>query len=331
MKAIMEETRGTRIGMVTFFFGFIILCTGLCLYLATKMRKRKKIGVNEKRVFQLVENSKDIVYHYQVKPERKFLYLSPAIENFLGFGILAEAYRNPDVPYERIHPEDVDTFLKKIEGDLDYNQVVIQRWKDDKGRYRWFEEYATPIFNEQGDYVAIQGIIRNIDEALEQKKNLEYRITHDPLTTIYNRNFFQKKMDNYDNLIDSPVAIVLFNIDNMKAINNKYGHKNGDKVLQETARLLDQYFRPSALVSRIGGDEFSVILANKNQIEICYIIKDFLEEVNNFNSSRNIRINVSVGYAYKEHSIGKMEELFVKADKNLQKHKRAKQGSKIFC
>jgi diguanylate cyclase (GGDEF)-like protein/PAS domain S-box-containing protein len=291
---------------------------------------RKRNPKNEKRIYQLVENSKDIVYHYQIKPERKFLYLSPAIEHFLGIGILAEAYHNPDVPYERIHPEDFNTFSKKINGDLDYNKVIIQRWKDDNGKYRWFEEYATPIFDKQGEYVAIQGIIRNIDEAVELKRNLEYRVSHDPLTNIYNRSFFQQKMDKFDNQIDSPVSIVLFDLDNMKSINHKYGHKNGDNILIETAKLLDQYFTPGAFVSRIGGDEFSVILTNKNQIEIGYLIKDFLEEMNNFNSSRNIRINMSVGYAYNEHSIGKMEELLLKANKNLHKNKRASKGRKFF-
>lgn len=311
-------------------FGLLIICISLCFYIIYQRSRWKKNSENETRIFQLVESSKDIVYYYQVKPERKFLYLSPAIEKFLGKGTLAETYHNPDVPYERIHPDDFDIFSKKIEGVLDYSQVIIQRWQDDKGEYRWFEEYATPIY-EDGKYVAIQGIIRNIDETAKLKMNLEYRITHDALTNIYNRSFFEQNMEKYNQLIDSSVAIILFDLDNLKYMNDHYGHKQGDELIKETAKLLNQFFPTNSIVSRIGGDEFAVILINSNSMEAEYLIKNLSEEINKYNKlSRGITINMSAGYAYHEHSIGKMEDLLSEADKNMYQNKRTRKDRKLF-
>ncbi|MDQ7860673.1 hypothetical protein RCO48_05000 [Peribacillus frigoritolerans] len=53
----------------------------------------------------------------------------------------------------------------------------------------WFKEYATPIY-EKDELVAVQGIIRNIDERVRYIQDIEYQMSHDPLTNIHNRQFF---------------------------------------------------------------------------------------------------------------------------------------------
>jgi PAS domain S-box-containing protein len=177
-------------GLIYFCLGLVVGIIALQMYMKYEKAKWKVRFENEKRIFQLVESSKDIIYYYEIKPESKHRYISPSIEHFLGEGILEEAYKNPNLPFELVHPDDYEILLKKINGDLDYSQPIIERWRDDKGNYRWFEEYATPIF-EKGELIAIHGIIRNIDEKVKLQQDLEYRITHDALTNIYNREFFE--------------------------------------------------------------------------------------------------------------------------------------------
>lgn len=90
-----------------------------------------------------------------------------------------------------------------------------------------------------------------------QKQELAYEATHDNLTGVYNRN-------GYDALLQSvdwdTCALVLFDLDRFKSINDQYGHKVGDRVLARTARAIQNAFRAQDHVCRIGGDEFAVIM-----------------------------------------------------------------------
>ena len=55
---------------------------------------------------------------------------------------LLELDKNPFTPYETIHPDDYEIMSKKITGDIDYTQPLIQRLRDNQGNYKWFEEYT---------------------------------------------------------------------------------------------------------------------------------------------------------------------------------------------
>jgi diguanylate cyclase (GGDEF)-like protein/PAS domain S-box-containing protein len=317
-------------GVIYFFLGLGVGVIALQMYRKYEKAKWTARFENEKRIFQLVENSKDIVYYYQVKPELQFRYVSPSINKFLGQGILEEAYENPYSPFERIHPDDYEILSKKINGDLDYSQTLIQRWKDDKGNYRWFEEYTTPIY-EKGELIAVQGIIRNIDEKVKLQQDLEYRITHDALTNIYNREFFEQIMEKYNNHIDTSVAIILCDLDELKYLNDNYGHKKGDFLIKESANLLNRFSSENTIVARMGGDEFAIFIIETDKEEVEHLCHKLSEEISEYNiNSKDIKIKMSMGYAFSKHSIGKMESLFAEADKNMYQDKYAKKEQNLI-
>ncbi|MGI1805541.1 PAS domain-containing protein [Exiguobacterium sp. TDN 0502] len=112
---------------------------------------------------------KDIFYVFEVQPEYRFRYISPSLDDHMGKGVAAASYMDPDECFARIHPEDIEVLMSKISGECDYNQPFRQRWRTNGGTYVWFEEYATPI-RENGQIVAIQGVIRNIDDQLKSQQ-----------------------------------------------------------------------------------------------------------------------------------------------------------------
>ncbi|MFZ3580113.1 sensor domain-containing diguanylate cyclase [Virgibacillus sp. DJP39] len=286
--------------------------------------KSKRGFEKEKTIFKLIEGSKDVIYEYEIKPKLKFRYLSPSIEKFLGPGTLEEAFERPNAPFERIHPDDYDNLHKKIKNELDYSEIIVMRWKDDKGNYRWFEEYVTPIY-ERGELIAVQGIMRNIDEKVELQQDLEYRINHDAMTGIYNRYFFEQNMAKYNKDLDQSVSIVLCDMDGLKCINDNHGHQKGDIYIKTSAKLLQQSFSEDAIVSRIGGDEFAVILLGMNQREVENLCKKLIHNLNEHNiNNKDLTIRMSIGYSFAEHSIDHMENLFIKADRNMYKDKNKK-------
>lgn len=93
----------------------------------------------------------------------------------------------------------------------------------------------------------------------EQKEQLAFETTHDPLTGIYNRSGYDFFLKNTD---WASSALLLFDLDKFKLVNDTYGHDVGDKVLKRAAEALQDSFRSEDHVCRIGGDEFAVIMVH---------------------------------------------------------------------
>ncbi|WP_246041984.1 sensor domain-containing diguanylate cyclase [Robertmurraya kyonggiensis] len=311
-------------GVMYFTFGLFVGII-ICQVRIKFVKKKWKSSFNEiETILQLLEESTDVIYHFDIKPEMGHRYISPALDKFLGEGVIKEAFENPFVPFELIHPEDFDHLTQKLNGTLDYSKPIIQRWKDKEGNYRWFEEYTTPIY-ENGELVAIQGIMRNMDEKIKLRQDLEYQINHDALTDIYNRGYFETIFSDLDGHIDTTVGIVLCDLDELKVMNDHFGHKSGDALLKETAKVLNQFSAEDTMVARIGGDEFALLAVEKTEREIEQLVQDISIGIHRHNENPlNMKIKLSIGYAFTSNSIGKMTELFSQADKNMYKDKTSR-------
>ena len=310
--------------------GVVIGMLILYLYNRYVRQKTNKHLLNhaedEQRLLRLIESSKDIIYHYEVKPKRKFRYVSPSLDKFLGKGSMKKAYENANACFENIHPDDYHILYKKISGDMDYDQPIIQRWSNKLGEYIWFEEYATPVY-ENSEMVAIEGIIRNINEKVDLQKDLEYQISHDSLTNIYNRGFFSQSMKIYNTLIDTSVAIIICDLDNLKYMNDTYGHVKGDSLIIAAANVIDKNSSQNTIVARIGGDEFAILLTEIDKTDVEKLLEQMTKDIMEFNKNNlELRINLSMGYSFSQHSIGIMSDLLSEADKNMYLDKRKRKN-----
>ncbi len=93
--------------------------------------------------------------------------------------------------------------------------------------------------------------------------DLAEQALRDPLTGLYNRRFFDEALAQNIHTArryNRPLSLVLFDLDNFKAVNDTHGHETGDLALKTVARLLLQTARKADIVCRLGGDEFAVIL-----------------------------------------------------------------------
>jgi len=281
-------------------------------------------------ISNLVEHSQDIIYYCELKPAIKYRYLSPAINAILSPNLAEESMKNPYTAFERIHPEDLPLLQKKASGDIDYNKPLVQRWRNDMGEYIWFEEYATPIY-QHGVVVAVQGIIRNINDKVELQQMLEYKASHDTLTDMYNRGYFESKMKQYDQKNNVSAAIFIFDLDELKVVNDRYGHKLGDSLIIEAAGILNGFSGEDLIAARIGGDEFALLLVNTDPEHV----KELMSEIElvidllNHDEERPFKINMSKGYAWTRTSLGKMEELYIEADNRMYREKNRKREQSI--
>lgn len=82
----------------------------------------------------------------------------------------------------------------------------------------------------------------------------------DSPTGIYNRTFFEAELTRMELSRDYPVSIIVGDLDNLKAVNDLFGHSAGDELIKQVAQILQETFRASDIIARVGGDEFAVLL-----------------------------------------------------------------------
>lgn len=127
-------------------------------------------------------------------------------------------------------------------------------------------EFAdTPVCNEQGQLVAIEGIARDVTTEQKLHEEVAYQASHDQLTGLMNRYAFDQQLTNLLDEVkhNAQSGVMCFvDMDRFKLVNDSCGHPAGDRLLQEIADVFRQSVGQDDLLARIGGDEFCIIYRN---------------------------------------------------------------------
>ncbi len=168
-------------------------------------------------------------------------------------------------------------------------------------------------------------------ETLNLRKLLteqEARGLEDPLTGLGNRRAYQKRIEEELSRFDryqTPLALVVCDLDHFKQINDTHGHLAGDRVLRVVAQLLLRLTRKSDFVGRYGGEEFVVLLPNTNE-KTAYLVaeklRSSLEKLPFESGGRKIPVTMSMGLTQAREG-DTPDKLFQRADKLLYQAKKA--------
>ncbi len=136
-----------------------------------------------------------------------------------------------------------------------------EKLKDIAGNEKYFQTHKFVINKDNKRYIG--GIYSDITEQKKTQTKLNILAHYDLLTNLPNRMMFQESLKNMiskANRNTSKIALMFIDLDNFKMINDTLGHDYGDLLLQEVAARLKKILRAEDVVSRLGGDEFTVIL-----------------------------------------------------------------------
>lgn len=281
----------------------------------------KKCEIKMNNILKIFENSKDIIYSLQIEPEVKFIYLSPSIKENLGYTV-EENMKNPFICCEATHPKFKELQYGKLNRRTDFSKPIVTRVLSRlTGDYVWQEDFVTPFFDENGNLVKINGVCRMIQERKELEEKLTYISYHDSLTGLYNRTYMDAKIHEYNTCKNSKIGIAIFDLDNLKETNDEFGHKSGDKLIKLAGFLIKSILK-DYLVFRFGGDEFVVIFENIDLEKMEEELMKVTEEIEEYNYKKsNLPINISMGYAHTNNSLGEVNKIFKIADDNMYNNK----------
>ncbi|HKY24710.1 MAG TPA: EAL domain-containing protein [Gaiella sp.] len=210
----------------------------------------------------LVEQLPLVVYVDAIDAVSSNLYTSPQVEPLLGYP--AEAWRiDPNLFVRLLHPEDSERVLAAHESAHDGSPLSIEyRLLARDGRVVWVHDEARAIMGPNGAPVALQGYLLDITAAKESEERLRYQAFHDPLTGLPNRTLFKDRALAALAAEDGPAeaAMLLLDIDDFKAINDRFGHVEADALLQDIGKRLREALPDSVVVARLGGDEFAALV-----------------------------------------------------------------------
>ncbi len=174
-----------------------------------------------------------------------------------GFEPTVEAF------FEHVHPEDREAvYLALRNAEHSGRYRVEHRVLTAGGEVRWLREVGRVEYHQDGSVHRVVGTAQDITEQRLLQHELERRASHDALTGLPNRSKLQDHLRIAQASFEryrTPFAVILFDIDHFKRVNDRHGHGFGDRVLQEVAERVRGQLRDSDLLGRWGGEEFLIL------------------------------------------------------------------------
>jgi diguanylate cyclase (GGDEF)-like protein/PAS domain S-box-containing protein len=274
---------------------------------------QEQIRRSEEQYRLLFDNAVESILVVQ---DRKIVFCNPITSELTGYP-LEEIIKESFVKF--IYPEDIpmilENYRKRVEGVNLQGRYQFRLVRKDSS-FRWVETSGIRI-DWEGELATLH-FLMDVTDRKKAEVALEFRSTHDILTGLYNRQYFEQEIDRLQNSRRQPVSILVMDMNGLKEINDSQGHAAGDEQLRVAAREISKAFRLDDIVARIGGDEFVILLPETDTtttIRIVERVKAIIHDFNQLNPEHN-PISFAIGFATSE-TTPNLRDVFRNADRDM--------------
>ena len=222
---------------------------------------RNKLKQSNEQFRAVVDIAEEFIYYREL--DGKYLYLSPSCEELTGYST-NDFYKKPNFFDELIYEDDkpiwnghVHNINDEMKAETFDIRIITQQ-----GNIKWIKHICAAVLDENGKKIGVRSSNIDITKQKENDKKIFNMAFYDPLTSLPNRQLFEKSLtsiiENIKNNNDI-FALMFLDLDRFKNINDSFGHKLGDAVLVDVSNKLSKYINSECLISRFGGDEFIFI------------------------------------------------------------------------
>lgn len=166
----------------------------------------------------------------------------------------------------------------------------------------------------------LHALCRDISERKKMENELEYISYHDTLTGLYNRRFYEEELKRFDTVTNLPLTVIMGDVNELKFINDSFGHIMGDELIKKVADVITKGCRADDIIVRFGGDEFVILLSKTNAHEAEQIIKHIIT-LSLSEKVGSIDISISFGYETKNYEEEDIQVIFKNAEDHMYKIK----------
>lgn len=313
---------------------------GVIIFQQIAAYRMRKESAKREELFQIVtENAADMIALVDVKGNR--LYNSPAYKRILGY---SAAELGETSAFEQIHVDDRFKVLEAAQRarTTGVGMPVEYRIRHKNGSWRVLESMAGTIRDERGEVTKLVIVNRDITDRKQAEEQAQHNSLHDGLTGLPNRRLLLERLRNLFDLAqrnpDFQYALLLIDLDGFNGINDTMGPAIGDRVVVEVGKRLevclqDEDFSSgapgnsslhNALLSRIGGDEFTALLeAVRDAGEAMRIGQTILAVFRPmlFVEGREVQTSASIGIALSAPGDSRADELLQNAELAMRRAK----------
>ena len=297
--------------------------------LAERMRAEQALHASHERFRALIRSVSDVIAI--LAADGTIRYASPAVETMWKCSVEALLGRSV---FDRVHPEDVETMrglLAEVSKQASSTLIGVLRLRHGPNAWRDFEVILANLLDEP----AVAGIVSTYHDITERKTyereltNLAFR---DPLTGLANRAYFRDRLRHGLMRADAKgrsVAVIFFDLDNFKIVNDSLGHACGDQVLRVIADRVRACLRRDDTAARLGGDEFTILIEDLTDVDQVMVMANrLMVELRDpiRLEGRDLFVGGSMGIAISTPHQDSTDELLRKADLAMYHAKNSGKG-----
>lgn len=288
-----------------------------------KLRKKNHIRISSE-LKDLYENA-PCGYH-TLNPQGVVTRINKTELNWLGYEreeVIGQSFAKFLTPASQ---DTFETFLTALPKKQEMDGIVLEV-QPKQGETFFVSTSAVVLLNE-GNFALARTSAFNITDRIELEKRLEYIANTDVLTGISNRrHFFEQVTPLFNQCQDTqtPLTLLMIDVDHFKSVNDIYGHDAGDLVLQHLSHTIKESIHESMLFARLGGEEF-VVVAQCNQDEGLILAEQIRSIISlshiHITEDTQVTITLSIGVAVNHPQHTDIDDILKQADLALYEAKQ---------